>query len=280
MRSMTGFGEGRVESPAGVARVVVATVNHKAVNVTVRGDLRDLALEEQLRDDVRRAIVRGSASVQIAWDPVASAAIDQARVAAVWRELAKLAAQIGAPPPQLADALSSGGRGRDDITIAAGPVREALVQAITRLDASRDREGAVLHSAFVALATRLRAVHGRLAPLAAARVPAYRERLAAVVADAVGRQVPPEVLAREVALEAQRLDISEELTRLAAHLDALDRLLKRSDPIGRELEFLTQELGREANTAGAKANDAALSALCIDLKVAIDQLKEQAANVV
>jgi len=115
-------------------------------------------------------------------------------------------------------------------------------------------------------------------PLAAARVPLLRERLMAVVGEAVGRAVPAEVLAREVAIEAQRIDIAEELTRLAAHLDALDRLLARSEPVGRELEFLAQELGREANTAGAKANDPLLSELCMELKVAVDQLKEQSAN--
>ncbi|MBN8526862.1 MAG: DUF1732 domain-containing protein, partial [Planctomycetes bacterium] len=122
--------------------------------------------------------------------------------------------------------------------------------------------------------------HAAMAPKAAARLPVMRERLHAQVAEAVGRAVPPEVLAREIAIEAQRIDIAEELTRLGAHLDALDRLLSRGDPVGRELDFLAQELGREANTSAAKANDPALSELCVEMKVAVDQLKEQAANVI
>lgn len=280
MKSMTGFGEGRASSPAGTAKVAIATVNHKAVSIQIRGDLRDLALEERIREQVRGAVVRGSVSVQVSWEQAGAATLDQARVAGAWRELATLAAQLGAPPPSLADALGLVGRVQDDPAAAAGPVALALGQALEHLDAARRREGEALRSAMHALLVRMRALHAGMGPLAAARVPALRERLHALVAEAVGRAVPPEVLAREVAIEAQRIDIAEELTRLGAHLDALDRLLSRGDPVGRELDFLAQELGREANTSASKANHAGLSELCVELKVAVDQLKEQAANII
>lgn len=280
MKSMTGFGEGRATSPAGTAKVAIATVNHKAVSIQIRGELRDLALEERIREQVRAVVVRGSVSVQVIWEAAGTAALDQARVAAAWRELASLAAQLGAPPPSLKDAIGLVGGVHEDPAVAAGPVGLAVGQALEHLDAARQREGEALRAAMRALYVRMRGLHAAMGPLAAARVPAMRERLLAVVSEAVGRAVPPEVLAREVAIEAQRIDIAEELTRLGAHLDALDRLLSRGDPVGRELDFLAQELGREANTSASKANHPGLSELCVELKVTVDQLKEQAANII
>jgi uncharacterized protein (TIGR00255 family) len=278
VRSMTGFGEGCATSAAGTAKVAISTVNHKTISIQIRGDLRDLAVEERIREQVRAKLVRGSATVQVSWEPAGVAILDQSRVAAVWRELAALAAQLGAPPPSLAEAVSLVGRMHDDPAVAIGPVCIAVDQALERLDASRRCEGAALQAALHGMAAGMRRAQARMLPLAAARLPLLRERLLGVVSDAVGRAVPPEVLAREIAIEAQRIDISEELIRLAAHLDALDRLLAREDQVGRELDFLAQELGREANTSAAKANHAGLSELCVELKVAIDQLKEQSAN--
>ena len=278
MKSMTGFGEGRCQAAAGTARVAVAAVNHKTVSIQLRGDLRDLALEEQVRERVRALLVRGSANVQIAWEPAAVGGIDRERVAAAWRELDGLAREIGAPTPTLAEALAVAGRRGDDSGTATLPVLAALDEALARLDQARKREGSAMSEALRGLAVRLRKLHTRMTQVASARLPVARERLLAVVADAIGQAVAPETIAREVALEAQRIDISEELQRLLAHLDALDRLIARQDPIGRELDFLAQELGREANTAGAKANDPTLSELAIALKLAVDQLKEQAAN--
>ena len=279
MKSMTGFGEGRCQAGAGTARVAVAAVNHKTVSVQLRGDLRDLGLEEQVRERVRATLGRGSANVQVAWEPAVVGGIDRERVSAAWRELSSLAREIGAPDPTLAEALAVAGRRSDDVGSAILPVLAALDEALARLDVARKREGSALSEALRGLAVRMRKLQARMTQVAAARLPVARERLLAIVSQAVGQAVPPETLAREVAIEAQRIDISEELTRLAAHLDALDRLIVRQDPIGRELDFLAQELGREANTAGAKANDPTLSELAIALKLAVDQLKEQAANV-
>ena len=279
MKSMTGFGEGRCQAGAGTARVAVAAVNHKTVSVQLRGDLRDLGLEEQVRERVRSTLGRGSANVQVVWEPTAVGGLDRERLIVAWRELAGLANELGAPTPSLADALAITGRRSDDAGAAVLPVLAALDEALARLDGARKREGSALSEALRGLAVRMRKQLARITQVAAARLPVARERLLAVVTDAVGQAVPPETIAREVALEAQRIDISEELTRLAAHLDALDRLVARQEPVGRELDFLSQELAREANTVGSKANDPTLSELAIALKLAVDQLKEQSANV-
>jgi uncharacterized protein (TIGR00255 family) len=112
-------------------------------------------------------------------------------------------------------------------------------------------------------------------------MPAYREQLLKRLSEVLAGQalVTPEHLVRELAIHAERIDISEELVRLGAHLEALDGLLAGGSEIGRKLDFLAQEIGREINTTGAKANDVALTALVLEAKLALDQIKEQAANV-
>jgi uncharacterized protein (TIGR00255 family) len=158
----------------------------------------------------------------------------------------------------------------------------ALAQAIAGVQATRAAEGTALVAACRTHAAALRALAGRMRERAAERMPAWRDSLRARLAEVLRDQVPPDVLVRELALHAERIDITEEQVRLAAHLDALDALLAGADDAraetGRRLEFLLQEIGREINTTGAKANDAPLAALVIDAKVAVDQLKEQAAN--
>lgn len=279
MMSMTGFGEGRCDGPAGTATVVIATVNHRGVSVQVRGDLRDPALEDQVRERLRVALVRGAANVHIAWEPAPGAAGDRQRLASAWRGLAELAVELGAPPPTLADAIAMSGRGSPGEGASGELVLAALGQALAHLAGSRRREGGAIAAVLADLAGRMRGILAAMVPLGEARLPRMRQRLHDTIAAASPGAVPADVLARELALEAQRIDIGEELSRLAAHLDALDRLLRRGDePVGRELDFLAQELAREANTAGAKANDADLAGHCIALKVAIDQLKEQSAN--
>jgi len=104
------------------------------------------------------------------------------------------------------------------------------------------------------------------------------ERINALLADAAGRIAPPD-LAREVALSTERSDISEEISRLGSHLDQFDSTLAEATDAGRKLEFLAQEMHREANTMGGKANDAELSNLIIEIKAAVDKIKEQVPNV-
>jgi uncharacterized protein (TIGR00255 family) len=116
----------------------------------------------------------------------------------------------------------------------------------------------------------------------AARQPeAHRARLSATLADLLDgeRRVPEERLAAEVALLAARSDVREELDRLGAHVEAARALLAEATPIGRKLEFLTQEFGRESNTLGAKSGSLALTRISLELKAAIERLREQAANV-
>lgn len=278
MLSMTGFGQGRARDQRGEVVVQIAAVNNRGCQVQVRGELRDLALEERIRQEVRNTLQRGSVTVQVVWSGLAAQG-DAAGLAAAWRELAALAHGLGAPVPTLE------GVARLLPQHTAAPLPEdllvqALGQALVALRGERAREGAALAAACRAQATALRGVLARLQQRARPRLEAYRISLARRLAEALpGVVLPAEQLARELALQAERLDVTEELVRLAAHLDALDGLLAGGDEaLGRKLEFLLQEIARELNTTGAKANDAALAEAVLEGRQLADQLKEQAAN--
>lgn len=274
---MTGFGTAR----HGRCEVQVATVNGKGAQINVRSEVRDLALEETVRARVRSAVARGTVTVSIAWQQQDPSGIDSERLGIVWRELAALATRLGAPPPTLESALSLASQGRREVSIDHAEVLQALDQALTALAAARAREGATVQADLSGKAAMLRALHARMTTVAAARLPRVRAALAERLREALGTQPPisEDVLARELALHADRLDVSEELSRLAAHLAALDALLISRDPVGRALDFLLQELGREINTTGAKSNDSELTAVVLEAKAVLEQVREQVANV-
>ena len=281
MRSMTGFGTGQAEGAGTVVTVQIASVNHRGIQVQVRSDLRDLAFDELVKQEVRNALQRGSVTVQVAVRSQQVLAIDRARVAAAWEQLASLARELSAPLPTIDRVVSlvtgereSAGTGHE------GLLRSALSAAITEMQTQRQREGAALATAFRAHAAALRALLPKLRVSADARATAYRIALQARVGELLKDvTLTPEQLVREVALHADRIDVTEELVRLAAHVDALDALITSNDEQqGRKLEFLLQEIGREVNTTGAKSNDTALTNLVLEAKALVEQMKEQTAN--
>lgn len=282
MLSMTGFGTATVPWGPGTVSVQIGSVNGKGLAISVRGDLRDLATEEAVRRLIRERLGRGTVTAQIAISSGRALAFDRQRLGQAWQELASLATELGAPAPTLerVAGLSGLGRAGEDPGLAEA-VLAAIAQALVEVQAARSREGAALLGACRRHAAELRRLHAAMAPAAAARLPKAREALLARIREALGQlPVSEDAVAREIALTIDRLDVSEELARLAAHLDALDQLLAGpSAGLGRQLEFLIQELGREVNTTGAKANDVALTRLVLAAKNALEQVKEQAANV-
>jgi uncharacterized protein (TIGR00255 family) len=281
MLSMTGFGQGQAGAGERAVTVQISSVNHRGAQVNVRSDLRDLALDELVRSEVRAALVRGAITVQVQVGQGRRLAVDRERLAAAWRELAALAKELGAEPPRLERVAGLVGGDAAPGEGIEQPLRVALAAAIAAHLATRRREGAALARAFAEHAAALRALLPRLRAAADARAAAYRDSLRARLAEVLaGQQVTAEQLVRELAMHAERIDVTEELVRLAAHCDALDALLAGGDDqLGRKLDFLLQEIGREINTTGAKSNDTALTALVLEGKAAVEQMKEQAANV-
>jgi len=283
MLSMTGFGQGRTSGAAGVVTVQLSAVNNRAFAIHLRSELQDLHLDELIRQELRQALVRGAVTAHVAFQSAHVLAIDHQRLAQAWRELATLARDLGADAPTLpaVAAMLPGTRSATDAGVEA-LLRPALAEAIAALVAMRAAEGAHLGRDLANHAAALRRHHATLTSLAAGRGAAYREALHARLREVLAGQaaVNPEALVRELAIHADRIDISEELVRLASHLDALDRLVAaQGEPVGRKLEFLLQECLREANTIGAKANDAALAQAVVEAKYELEQMREQAANV-
>jgi uncharacterized protein (TIGR00255 family) len=278
---MTGFGAGHAEDAGTVVSVQIASVNHRGIQVQVRSDLRDLALDELVKQEVRSSLQRGSVTVQVSVRSGQVLAIDRARVAAAWEQLAILGRELGAPLPTIDRVVSLVTGERDlDHTGHEGLLRTALAGAISEMQAQRQREGAALATAFRSQAASLRALLPKLRVCADARAGAYRTALQTRVSELLKDvALTPEQLVREVALHADRIDVTEELVRLAAHIDALDALIAGTDDQqGRKLEFLLQEIGREINTTGAKSNDTALTNLVLEAKAIVEQMKEQTAN--
>jgi uncharacterized protein (TIGR00255 family) len=282
MRSMTGFGAGQAEADGTAVLVQIASVNHRGIQVQVRSELRDLALDELVKQEVRAALSRGSITVQVSLRSRQVLAIDRGAVVAAWQQLAALAQELGAPLPTIdrVVALGAGERG-GEAGVHEPLLRRALAAALMAIQEQRTREGAALGAAFHQQAAGLRSLLPRLRLAADARAAAYRAALLTRVGDLLkDTTLGPEHLVREVALHAERIDVTEELVRLAAHVDALDALIAGEDEQqGRKLEFLLQEIGREVNTTGAKSNDTALTNLVLEAKALVEQMKEQAANV-
>ena len=162
-------------------------------------------------------------------------------------------------------------------------LRDALARAIAAITQERDREGQALTRACLEHAAGIRRILPALRSAADVRAAAYRTAVQTRVSELLaGQPLTHEQLIREVALYSERIDVTEELVRLGAHIDALDTLIASSqdDQLGRKLDFLLQEIGREINTTGAKSNDTALTNIVLEAKALIEQLKEQSANVI
>jgi uncharacterized protein (TIGR00255 family) len=282
MQSMTGFGLGRSgDAEAGVS-VQIASVNHRGCQIHLRSDLQDAALDEMARQEVRQALTRGSITVHIQLHQERVLQLDVARLSSAWRDLAELARSLGAPVPALEQvATLVHGDARQDASGRETLVRTALAQALAMLLNARRVEGSALQLQFHALAQRLHGLVRQMGAAAQERMATYHEQLLKRLRELLSDvQIGSEHLVRELAIYAERIDISEELVRLAAHGHALDGLNSSAeDQLGRRIEFLLQEIGREVNTIGAKSNDITLTALVLEAKAIVEQMREQSANI-
>ena len=290
VRSMTGFGRSAVARDGVDVRVEARSVNARHLKVTTRGpallDAHQAALETLVRERVERGTVTLSIGLTRARG-AAPASIDGAVLADYARQARDAARHAGleVTEPSLDTLLRLPGvlgepteAALDDAEQAV--LRDALAGALDALLEMRRREGEELRGVLVAGAQRIEQLAGRIE----ARVPValdehrtrLRERLTALLD---GVDVPEETVAREAAVLSERTDVAEELDRLRSHAAQWRDALVAGGAVGRRLDFLAQELGREANTIGSKTGDAEIRDAVIELKLEIDRLKEQAANV-
>ncbi len=287
---MTGFGVAEGDVDGGRLQVEIRTVNHRHFSATIRTP-SDLAVwETAIRERVRREVDRGSVTVQCRWidrppgqAPTLLLDVDRAREAmARLRELQMAVGQSGDIPLELLARQPDVFRtpeedaGQSPSWDAVAPVVDAASAACR---AARAREGMVLANDLGGRVNELSRATAAIGELAPERLIRERDRLKASVAELLdGRPAPEERIAQEIAILADRLDISEELVRLEAHFAAVRELLGADRPIGKELGFLAQEMGREVNTVGSKANDATMARLVVTMKGELEKFREQLDN--
>ncbi|HEX9241963.1 MAG TPA: YicC/YloC family endoribonuclease [Anaeromyxobacter sp.] len=289
IRSMTGFGAGHGASAGEALDVEVRSVNHKFCEVKVRLPRELASLEVEAARQVRERLARGGVDVSVRRAGVAGGLVprvDLELAAAYARAYEELRARLGlAGAPTVADVASADGvmkleERTLDPEAAREALRAALGAALDGLVAMRAREGEALARD---LEARLSVVEGLVAR-AAALVPRSVEHLRARLSERVeeltrGVPLDPARLAQEVALLADRTDVTEEVTRLGSHLDQARALLRSGEPAGRKLDFLVQEMHREVNTVGSKSQSAEIAAIVVSAKAEVERLREQVQNV-
>lgn len=289
MKSMTGYGRATAALAGFTLTVQVSAVNRKTLDLAVKLPAAWESLEAGVGDLVRKHAHRGRVSVvveltgakgggEIAWD--------ETQVGATLDRLAALAAGRGVnfePTPDLLWSIVNSQRQATELPAAetAAPVMTAtLTEALQAFAAMRAKEGEALLADFVARLETLRQQVEAIAARAPVVPATYREQLLQRLRQAeLALDAGDERVLKEVALFADRCDVTEELTRLRSHFEQFSALLRSETEIGRKAEFILQEIGREVNTIGSKANDLTISRAVIELKNELERIREQIANV-
>jgi uncharacterized protein (TIGR00255 family) len=292
MKSMTGYGRGECSQDGFKITVELSSVNRKQTEMSVNLPRELEMLEAQIRDVINRYVARGRGTVRVSLHAGAghlSARMHlNVRLARAYaRELNHLARQLKLPGPVTLDHLvRAPGVLQTDEQLAEEEnfwpaVEKALRKALFAMVKMRMREGEHLAKDLakrVAVMRKAARIIRKHAPAVAER---YRKQLIERIKDA-GLETPAaddERLLKEVVYFADRSDITEELTRLHSHFQQFDEGLKSKEPVGRMLDFLAQEMNREVNTVGSKANDRLISREVVTLKAELEKFREQAQNV-
>jgi uncharacterized protein (TIGR00255 family) len=292
MRSMTGFGRGTSAQGRVRATVDIRSVNHRFLDLKLRGASLQPALEETVASKIRAIVERGALAVTVHMVRAGEGAtrIDRDAAKLAHAQLRDLASELGLPQPNLDLVLSqpgvviTGDDQRDDTDDVA--VLAAVDAALAQLSAMRDAEGQALARELGSRMDELTALRVSIARLAA-DVPErtqkkLQERLRRLLADEVNDkalELDPARLAQEVAVLADRADVSEELVRLESHIEQARALIRGKAASGRRLDFLVQEIGRELNTIGSKSAIAEISTAIVEAKAVLEKVREQVQNV-
>jgi len=287
---MTGYGRGECSQRGFKVTVEISSVNRKQTEIAVNLPRELEVLEAQIRDEINRRVARGRLTLRVSVH--ASEAATQMRINAPLarsyaKELRALAKSLHLADGVTLDMLARAPgvlQPAEEITEAEElwPATEkALNAALGVLLKMREREGAFLARDLKRRVAHMRAGVRRVREQAPRVTERYRAQLLARI-KAAGLQAPgleDERLVKEVFYFADRSDVSEELTRLQSHFQQFDDCVKSAEPIGRTLDFLAQEINREVNTLGSKANDSAISREVVLLKAELEKFREQVQNV-
>jgi uncharacterized protein (TIGR00255 family) len=287
--SMTGFARSEVNVPGGSLVCELRSVNHRFLEVAVRLPEELRALEPELRATLQKELRRGKVDGIFTYRTVLqsehSLELDAAVLESLTSALAALAAaaRTAQAPAQvnLVDLLRYPGVVHEtpiDAQQLATTARELLANALQGLKSMRRNEGAHLAELITQRCTQLSSAVAQVRQRLPEVQTALRARLGERIAE-LGTTVNAERLEQEVVLLVQRMDVAEELDRLDGHLAETLRIVAGPEAAGRRLDFLMQEFNREANTLSSKSQDLATTRLAVDMKVLIEQMREQVQNI-
>lgn len=294
--SMTGFGEARF-SEGDLALIVEArTVNNKYLKISVRGTDPYPMLEPELEKVIRKHIRRGSVTVHIRVDRRSAAGEFQLNLPALrncLEQVVSLCTQMGHPElasgilssallvPGIAPEMGNPGGRPPEHELTA--VEDTLDAALRQLQGMRQVEGQAMANELLQLhgtiQTRLQEIRQQIPAVTGQFRNRLRERVGMALAEH-HVTVSDEHLIREVAIFSERCDVAEEVTRLSSHLDQFEKVIRReNESPGKKLEFIAQEIGREANTIGSKSGDVTISQNVIEIKAALEKIRELVQNI-
>jgi len=289
---MTGYGRGVADVDGSRASIEIRSVNHRFMDVKLRGASLDPAIEEKVQARLRKSIGRGALTVTIKLDSQSRAAVSRIDLVAARRAhtaLRELADSVGLEQEISLSLLCS----QPGVMVAteadrsseplAASIHQAAEAALSELLAMREREGSTLQRDLTARLERLGELATTLEGLAKSAPDEAQKRLN----DRLQRLLSNSKvtsddarLAQEVALLSDRLDVTEEIVRVRSHLGQLADLMKTADkPIGRRMDFLVQELGREFNTVASKSQSAEIASTVVEAKAGLEKIREQVQNI-
>lgn len=284
---MTGYAQASAGSPRGTLTLELRSVNARFLDLAFRiaDELR--MLEPALRERIGERLSRGKLDCRLTIAPGAAEAKPELNPQALeqLKALAQAAAKAfpKAEPLRIADVLRWPGV-MGDVTDEASlraTVDELARRALDDFVAARAREGSKLAAAILEKVRRMRARVEEVQPLVPQAIAAYQARITERLREAIGSALGDafdERVRAEIALFATKADVAEEIDRLRAHLDEVENVLRKGGAVGKRLDFLAQELNREANTLASKAASAAVSDCALELKLLVEQIREQVQN--
>jgi len=289
MRSMTGYGRGEHSQGGFKFTVELNSVNRKQSDIAIKLPTEFEELEPRIRDEINTQIARGRINAFVVYhrsEASEHVELDMTLAKAYLRAIHKLQKETNLEGPLTLDTLLRApgvlklAEAELDIEAVWPGVENALRKALAQLVKMREKEGKHLAADLAARLETLATGVAEIRQLAPAAVTRYREQLHARIKEA-GLDLPldDERLVKEVVFFADRSDISEELTRLESHLRQFRDGLKSAEPVGRTLDFLAQEMNREINTIGSKANAAEISQVVVRLKAELEKIREQVQNI-
>lgn len=294
LRSMTGFGQAVRNVSGTKLQIDIRSVNHRYSEVSIRLPREWLMLEDQLRKLVQQSLKRGRVDVFVTVEREAQlgqqAAVNWPLVESYVSAADQLHERLNLPAEErlrlvdilaLPDAVGISEEQTDDVEQISAEMTDCLMEAVQQLTLMREAEGRHLHEELVRRLHTVNELHHQIELEAPAAVEHMRRKLRMRIEELLSESggYDEQRFVMEVALLAERANIDEELTRLSSHCQQFQTMLESDEPVGRKLDFLIQEMNREVNTIGSKANYSAITNLVVDLKAELEKIREQVQNI-